>query len=357
MKEKSPLNIELKHSILLGAAAFVLAGCTGTKTAPILSDRGIIPAAYREPFRAELPSAGIPLEPPTIAPVEPMAQPIATEPIASIAPVEFSMPEPHPISIEEPITTPALTYTVQKGDSFWKIAKKYGVSYRELAAYNNLALDGKLSIGTELQIPPGGEPVKESSAPKKTIKKSRKRSSASTSGRSRKKEPIPLSGKYTVQSGDSLWVISRRFGVSEDEIRRLNNLKTDRLSIGQTLILKDTYSSKTYSSSRMPSPKKDTSNSRPSPAPVEHTPVVEPAPMPPPPSTIPENGTALGNTSPAAPSTNTVVGSVPHEVNSDDTLDRISSMYEVPVSNILKANPELKSDADLKPGMSINIPF
>jgi cell wall-associated NlpC family hydrolase len=48
----------------------------------------------------------------------------------------------------------------------------------------------------------------------------------------------PTSGiKYTVVAGDSLWGIASRYHISLDAIRSSNNLKTDQLKIGQTLII------------------------------------------------------------------------------------------------------------------------
>lgn len=42
---------------------------------------------------------------------------------------------------------------------------------------------------------------------------------------------------YVVQPGDSLWAISRRFGVSMDEIVSLNNLPDRPLRVGERLVL------------------------------------------------------------------------------------------------------------------------
>ncbi|RZK60134.1 MAG: LysM peptidoglycan-binding domain-containing protein [Hymenobacter sp.] len=42
---------------------------------------------------------------------------------------------------------------------------------------------------------------------------------------------------HTVQPGDTLFNISRRFGVSMQELRRLNHLKSDDVKLGQKLLV------------------------------------------------------------------------------------------------------------------------
>lgn len=57
-------------------------------------------------------------------------------------------------------------------------------------------------------------------------------------------QPQPLQSQiYVVQEGDSLWKISQRFGLKVDEIKKLNNLKTDALKIGTALKLPKQVSS------------------------------------------------------------------------------------------------------------------
>ena len=94
------------------------------------------------------------------------------------------------------------TYTVKAGDSLWNIANKYGVTVNELKSLNNLTSDS-LSIGQVLKIP------------------------SSSSNNS--------SNTYTVKAGDSLWNIANKYGITVDELKNLNNLTSNTLSIGQVL--------------------------------------------------------------------------------------------------------------------------
>ena len=110
-----------------------------------------------------------------------------------------------------------ISYTVKKGDTLYSIAKKYGVSADTIIQDNNLK-NSNLSVGQILRIRSGegevlecfGEDYNDSISNYKT---------------------------YIVQKGDSLYTISRRYGVSVDDIKRVNNLKNNTLSIGQELLI------------------------------------------------------------------------------------------------------------------------
>ena len=93
------------------------------------------------------------------------------------------------------------TYTVQKGDSLWVIANKYGITTEELKSYNNLK-SNLLSIGQLLKIPQG---------------------------------KTSTENIYTVKKGDSLWTIANRYNTTVEKIKVLNNLTSNLLSIGQQL--------------------------------------------------------------------------------------------------------------------------
>lgn len=102
-------------------------------------------------------------------------------------------------------------YIVQKGDSLYSIANKYGTTINEIKSLNNLGTN-TLLIGQVLKIPTGVE----------------------------KEEPVGSEViSYTVISGDSLYSIAQKYNTTVDEIKSLNNLNSNLLSIGQILKIPD----------------------------------------------------------------------------------------------------------------------
>ena len=104
---------------------------------------------------------------------------------------------------------PESTYTVKKGDSLYSIANKYNTTIEELKRINNLT-SNTLSIGQVLKLP---------------------------SDKSNKIEQEKNTITYTVQKGDSLYSIARKYSTTIDKIKDLNNLTTNLLSIGQVLLI------------------------------------------------------------------------------------------------------------------------
>ena len=98
-------------------------------------------------------------------------------------------------------------YIVKKGDSLWSIASKNNTTVDTIKKLNNLS-SNNLSVGQVLKL-----------------------------SYDAKKEDIKESNIYTVKKGDSLWLIANKYGTTIDELKNANNLKSNTLYIGQTLIV------------------------------------------------------------------------------------------------------------------------
>ncbi|SFC23519.1 peptidoglycan endopeptidase LytE [Bacillus sp. OV322] len=112
----------------------------------------------------------------------------------------------------------AVTYTVAKGDSLIKIANKYSLTLAELKKLNNLKT-ASIYIGQKLII----SQTKQTTV--LTLPKP-----ANTEGKTE-------SSAYLVKSGDSLWKIASQFKTSPQSIIDFNHLKTDALTVGQSLLI------------------------------------------------------------------------------------------------------------------------
>ena len=114
----------------------------------------------------------------------------------------------------EPTTqqpTAETVHTVKSGETLSGIARKYGTTYQQLAAYNKISNPNKISVGQKIKIPGTATEEKPQEAPART---------------------------YTVVRGDSLWGIASKLlgkGSRYKEIKTLNGLKSDTITAGQVL--------------------------------------------------------------------------------------------------------------------------
>jgi LysM repeat protein len=168
-------------------------------------------------------SPPMPPEPTNATPafIEPTNGPVApTNP--EVAPVTPTAPAVTPTSTET--TTPqaplagGTEHVVAKGESFSTLAKKYHVSVKAITEANPGVDSTKLKIGQTLHIPAASAPT----AP------------AAATGSMQAGSP---GGEhtYTVKSGDNLSSIAKAKGTTVKALRAANNLKTDRITVGQTL--------------------------------------------------------------------------------------------------------------------------
>src|SRR3989304_4540718 len=103
-------------------------------------------------------------------------------------------------------------YVVKKGDTLSKIASRYRVSVKDLKNVNGMKSD-KVKFGMSLIIP--NSTLSRNVEPKTPV--------------------ISDNNKYIVQKGDNISSISRRYGVSQAELKRANNIKGDTIKSGQLL--------------------------------------------------------------------------------------------------------------------------
>ncbi len=101
------------------------------------------------------------------------------------------------------------THEVERGETWYGIARRYGVAPAALAAVNPGANPERIRSGQVLRIPSATAPARGQRT-------------------------------HTVAGGDSLWGIARRYGVTVEQIRAANRLPGDRVRIGQTLVIPST---------------------------------------------------------------------------------------------------------------------
>ncbi len=138
-------------------------------------------------------------------------------PISKTTTVDEPTPSPTPsVKVQEQELT---SYTVKSGDTLGAIAKKFSTTVEEIQYINNLTTTliypGQvLNITNKVTTTTTSEPV--STTPE---------------------EPTPdtLPTSYNVIAGDTLSIIAKKFNVTVDEIKEMNNLASDMIFVGQKL--------------------------------------------------------------------------------------------------------------------------
>ncbi len=102
------------------------------------------------------------------------------------------------------------TYTVKRGDTLYSIARQFNTTVSAIKKLNNLT-SNTLQIGQTLRIPI----FQEETPPTQT--------------------PTPSDDEYIVKAGDSLYKIAQEFNTTVDELIEYNNLPTTILKVGQVL--------------------------------------------------------------------------------------------------------------------------
>ena len=158
------------------------------------------------------------------------------------------IPAPTPSPITAPALTPALTpvpfsagggteYTVKKGDVAFTLAKKNGVSLKQLQEANPGKDLAKLKVGDKIQIPAGTAPAGGSV-------------SSSTLAPAAKADGTT----YRVKGGDNLSKLAKKFGTTVKAIRDANGMTSNDIKVGQSLVIPGKSSAAASSAEPVPIP-------------------------------------------------------------------------------------------------------
>ena len=138
-------------------------------------------------------------------------------------------PDPGPVSTAastpEAAAPPAAapsrqTYRIQSGDSFYKIASKFNVNFKDIERANPNVNPRRLQIGQEIVIP--GTTSTAVSAPATGT------------------QPVsaPAGGRiHKVRSGDNLSSLAVRYKTTVNRIMSANNMRSTRINVGQELVI------------------------------------------------------------------------------------------------------------------------
>lgn len=123
-------------------------------------------------------------------------------------------------------------YTIRSGDNLGAIAEKFSVSVRNIQIWNGLS-GNKIIAGETLVIyrknPPKSEP--------KQIKTAEKQTNTPDPVATTNEKRSARKACHKVASGETLWVIAKKYNTTVDKIKKQNNLVSDKLKIGQLLFI------------------------------------------------------------------------------------------------------------------------
>ncbi|MFY0607147.1 MAG: LysM peptidoglycan-binding domain-containing protein [Cyclobacteriaceae bacterium] len=109
-----------------------------------------------------------------------------------------------------------IIHQVDKGETLYSLSRRYDVSLDEMIEINAI-IDNQLSLGQELRIPLG------------------KNEEVDLSGQAEEAILDDSTSIHEVVQGETLYAISKSYGVALEDIRSLNGLASNEISIGQML--------------------------------------------------------------------------------------------------------------------------
>ncbi len=235
---------------------------TATRTVPPTATRTVPPTATivapptATPY---VPPTSTPVIPPTATRVVPPTSTPVIPPTATpvVLPTSTSVVLPTatplvPISTAVPCTATSSTYVVQKGDTLFRIALRFGTTANAIRKANGIR-GNKITVGQTLTIPVGCRLTppkpKGNDAEHPSGKDQHKSGSKQPySGSDQSKKPSTDDNQsvsqwsdavhriyYTVRAGDNLFRIGLKYGVSVADLQAANGLHSTYIRVGQVL--------------------------------------------------------------------------------------------------------------------------
>ncbi|MBD2755984.1 LysM peptidoglycan-binding domain-containing protein [Spirosoma validum] len=138
----------------------------------------------------------------------------------------------------------ATTHIVEKGETYYGIARKYGLKLNELLELNNRTLDNKLEAGQKIKVMTGEKTesapaVGQAATVKTTTKVEQTITKVESAPAKKASESVSVSQSgatyHTVAKGENLFRISKLYNVSVPELQEWNNLSTAYVREGQKI--------------------------------------------------------------------------------------------------------------------------
>jgi LysM repeat protein len=132
---------------------------------------------------------------------------VDTNPVTQVPPANITTPPALPATAQD--------YTIQKGDNYFTIAPKFGVTAKEIQAANPTVDPAKLQIGKKIVIPAA--------------------KTASATGAAPVVDAATGETTHTVKSGDTLGKLATEYHTTVKAIQSANGLADTRIRVGQKL--------------------------------------------------------------------------------------------------------------------------
>jgi len=113
-------------------------------------------------------------------------------------------------------------FKIEKGDNYYQLSKKYKTTVGQLTQING---NGTLSLGQIVKVPTGRKPTPPANKP------------TGNTAQQNPRDPQQGFTEYIVGEKETLYAISKRFGITVEDIKKANNLKNNIIAGGMKLMI------------------------------------------------------------------------------------------------------------------------